>query len=216
MSTVRKRHSKELRARAFEMRAAKQSLDEIARELSVSRSTVHYWLTVINPIPLTAAELKRKRQARDVRYSENAAAKRLADESKFHKATVDLKLSRAQKCRIAEAAVLFRLALRGYRILQPVFDGDKVDWLIGSDDSADYKRVQVKWMRRGDYGRPFCGATCMSENKRRRYRADEIDVLVGYDLYTDTAYVFTAAELRSRAAVSATNDAVERWDKLRG
>jgi len=49
-----------------------------------------------------------------------------------------------------------------------------------------------------------------------RYKKGEFDFLIGYDLYSDTAYVWSWDELRAlKTNVSIAAGAAERWDKLR-
>ncbi len=46
--------------------------------------------------------------------------------------------------------------------------------------------------------------------------SEEFDFIVGYDLYSDAAYVFTYEEVKHlKKAVTVRDDAFERWDKLR-
>jgi len=45
----------------------------------------------------------------------------------------------------------------------------------------------------------------------------DFDVLVGYDFFSDTAYVFTSEDVgNNKAVVVVREDAAERWDKLAG
>lgn len=49
---------------------------------------------------------------------------------------------------------------------------------------------------------------------RRRYADGSIDFIVGYDLFTDTAYVWAWGEVRDKVCVTICPEAAERWDKL--
>jgi hypothetical protein len=49
-----------------------------------------------------------------------------------------------------------------------------------------------------------------------KYRDGELDVVVGYDAHADQAYVYTWKELEHlKSSVAVTEDALERWDKLK-
>jgi hypothetical protein len=51
----------------------------------------------------------------------------------------------------------------------------------------------------------------------RRYMDREFDFIVGYDLFRDTAYVFSWDEVSAnKTTVTVSKDAAERWDKILG
>jgi len=51
--------------------------------------------------------------------------------------------------------------------------------------------------------------------KTRPYRDGDFDILVGYDLFSDRAYVYLWSELKGvTTRKSMAVDALERWDKL--
>ncbi len=141
-------------------------------------------------------------------------------ESKFHKSIHGEPLSRARKARISETAVLFRLVLRGFQVFKPEDPGSKIDWLAALGDGTDvrYSKIQVKTVvLDAGYGSiPLtCSDSNKSKNKRRRYAPGEFDFIVGYDVYSDTAYVFSEKEVEHRKwSVAARREAIERWDKL--
>lgn len=139
------------------------------------------------------------------------------EESKFHQLVKGRTLSRADKGQIAEAAVLFRLAIHGLHVLTSVFDGGRSDWIVETP-SRRLCKLQVKWARRKRHGLPVFYLTCSDGRGRtRRYREGEFDFLTGYDLFTDTVYVFTWDELASnKDSVTVREDASERWDKILG
>ncbi len=139
------------------------------------------------------------------------------EQSKFHIMLGGRELSKAEKGQIAEAAVLFRLVLHGLQVLTGVFDGGRVDWLV-EVPSGKLARLQVKWARRKKHGLPVFYLTCSDGRGRtRRYQEGEFDFLVGYDLFTDTAYVYSWKELSANVdSISVRPDAAERWDKIIG
>lgn len=128
----------------------------------------------------------------------------------------DAVLTRQRKSRISEAAILFRLALHGFAVYGRVFDGEKTDWIVDLGNKK-VAHVQVKTVRTGKHGRPFVPLLCVDgHNKERRYRADELDFICGYDLYTDTAYVYSNEDIANhRKTITISEEFAERWDKLK-
>jgi transposase-like protein len=211
MAMVRKPEQKAL---VIKLRVEeRKSLREISREAGVSKSTASLWL---REHQLSAEEKeqrqaesdKRKRAARGTR-----ARKRLREPSRFGVRASQLPPGR--KGWVAEAAVLFRLAVMGFDVYGSSFDGGKFDWVVGTPDGR-VVRVQVKAARYGKSGLPGVALCCSNgRHAMRRYRDGEFDVLVGYDLLTDTAYVWLAQELDHIAScIVISKDAEERWDKM--
>jgi len=130
--------------------------------------------------------------------------------------SVKTDLSRDRKAQIAEAAVLLRLLVHGFDVFKPLSASSKVDWL--ASDGQRNLRIQVKWAAATN-GLPKIELTChdgITGRRSRRYDADDFDFIVGYDFYSDTAYVFSVDDVRhARRAVTIRSDAAERWDKLR-
>jgi hypothetical protein len=126
-------------------------------------------------------------------------------------------LSGHQKAKIAEAAVLFRLCLHGFNPYGSFSEGEKPDWLVLDTMTGRVHRIEVRWTRMNRYGAPVILLRCSNgRGKCRRLRSNEFDFLVGYDLFTDMAYVYAARELEHlTTSVSVSPDALERWDKLR-
>lgn len=188
----------------------RKSIIEIMVALGRSKSTVYHWL---RDLPLSPEE-RRIRKIRSGSVSRRSKARALASPSKFYLAVKASELDRNRKGRIAEAAVLFRLALLGFDVYGRMFDGQKADWVV------DGVKLQVRfscWTRRG--GLPVtslrCGGGPRNTKKRRRLAEDEFDILVGYDLYTDTAFVWDREEVQHlRSGISACPEAAERWDKI--
>lgn len=201
------------RRKADALRKSGASTAEIGKALGVPKRTVAYWY---RGQPLPSDVLRRKLQDAQARRI-NTGKKSRGVESKFHALVNERDLDKGTKGRIAEAAVLFRLALHGFFPAKPVFDGAKSDWLVEVPGKG-IRKIQVRWASaRGDYGLPNISLLCSKGHSgTRRYRTEEFDFLVGYDLYTDTAYVFSEAEVRdNQSVVTIRSDAAERWDKLR-
>jgi hypothetical protein len=138
-------------------------------------------------------------------------------ESKFHRMTGGRQLPRSEKGQIAEAAVLFRLTLLGLPVYGSAFDGAGTDWIVQSS-SGRLLKLQVKWASKLRQGLPVIKLRCSNGRlKERRYREHELDFIIGYDLFTDTAYVYSWAEIAAnRSTVTVRQDAAERWDKITG
>lgn len=77
-------------------------------------------------------------------------------------------------------------------------------------------KLQVRWLSAPAYGLPTLNLRCADgHHKRRRYRENEFDFIVGYYLFNDTAYVYSFAEIADRKAyVAISEEHAERWDKL--
>lgn len=205
----------ELRAEVRRLRTEQRmSIGEIAEATGAAQGSVSFWL---RDIPLSEEEQKVRKQAWADKFVKSGAWKKdRGDESKFHQMVKRAEISRDRKAQIAESAVLFRLALFGFPTSKPVFGGDKVDFLV--ETRRGIVRVQVKWAASGQHGLPAVSLRCNNgTRKHRRYAKGEFDFLVGYDLFTDTAYVYSEADvavLTTRVAIR--KDAAERWDKLGG
>lgn len=185
----------------------------------IPKRTIAEW---ISGTPLSVDEMTKRR-------SKNSARLRFSRSippptpSKFFAFVEGQSLTRSRKAQIAEAAVLFRLALHGFSVSSPVFDCDRSDWLVLKGSKA--AKIQVKWAGRsknlhGQHARPHIGIRCKdysspSPFKVRSYEKGDLDFIVGYDLTTDTAYVLSLDEISHRkAAVRLRDDCAERWDKI--
>ena len=162
------------------------------------------------------SEEKKARSKTAKRYI--APKKSHGEESKHHQAVVFQNLSNQQRGRIAEAAVLFRLALYGFDVYTSAFDGDKVDCLVHVPENGKILKLQVRCVHSPSrHGLPVIRLKCVEgHNKRRRYSEEEFDFIVGYYLFNDTAYVFSFDEVsKHQTYISVSEKYVERWDKLR-
>lgn len=201
----------EVKAEAVRLRVEERlSIDEIRQRLQVSQGSVSQWL---RSYPLTAEEVRQ----RHPNGPPPAPRKPRGVQSDLHRLAVSLGVAQtsAWKGRVAEAAVLFRLVLRGFEPLRAVFEGDCVDWFVRIP-SGRIVRLQVKWASEPTQGQPFVSLEKAygGGKKRRRYEDGKLDCVIGYDLFTDTAYVWGWSEVRGRSMISVCPDAVERWDKL--
>ena len=188
------------------------SFREIQDRTGISKSSLSRWL---QNYPLTDEELHAKHQA-GVTKPRVGSRKARGERSKFDEMVSGRSLTRSEKGQIAEAAILFRLTLHGLHVMSPVFDGGRTDWLVQTVTGA-LAKLQVKWASSpGPHGLPNLSLTCFEgHDKRRRYTSADFDFLVGYHLFTDTAYVFTWSETeKNQTVITIRDDAAERWDKI--
>lgn len=204
----------DLKAKAIELRAnSRKSFGEISDELGVSKGTLSVWL---KPYPLSSEELAN-------RYSSRKSATEgprdntilvMGSESKFHLEHQDL--SPHQMGKLAEAAILFRLTLHGFRVFRAVADGDRTDFVVLEGER--FIKLQVKCVAEQSRGGLPSIKLWHVEGfqKQKRYTEVEVDFIVGYWLYNDTAYVYSMKELEGNLAVKTiTLDGAEAWFKLR-
>ncbi len=201
-----------LKNEAIRLRSEKRmSLTEIAALLKVAKSSVSVWL---RDYPLTEAE----RQARYKTASRYVAPKKNhGTESKHYRVLNGATLLPQRKGNIAEAAILFRLALHRFEVFASPFDGDKIDFVVRVPNVPRLLKVQVRWVVQANYGLPLIYLTCADgHRKRRRYQPDEFDFIVGYYLFNDTAYVYSYQEIaQNKVTVAISEDYAECWEKLR-
>lgn len=188
------------------------SIKEIERASGVARSTLSKWL---RGHPLTRKERKAKINAGRLASSVKRRKDR-GDRSAHHRMAAERELTRHEKGKIAEAAVLFRLCLHGFSVYGSPFDGDRLDWVVEAPSRGKIHRVQVRWAKDDGNGLPSVSLQHnVGRSNQERYRDSDLDAVVGYDLYTDSAYVWMIDELSERRySVTITPDALERWDKL--
>ena len=202
-------HSKQIVDEAVRLRVEEQlGLEALSNRLGVAQSTLSRWL---KEYPLDDGVVR-------VRMQDNG--KRLkkfrGDEADIHRTVRAHNLNPSQVGKVAEAAIALRLLTWGFNVFGSVFDGDRTDWLVEVPATGKVWKIQVKTAC-GIKGLPAVGLRHMPSTKKgnQRYLSGDFDFLVGYDLYTDTAYVWSWDEVASfKAAVTICPDAKERWDKL--
>jgi len=203
---MRGKSNPEMKARCLRLRMKKHlSLSQISIITGVSKGTLCGWLRGhVLPKHVTISLSSR------TGISHRGMRKDRGAESSLHKMIVN-KLSRNQIGRISEAAVLLRLVIAGCNPFLSPFDGEKADWLAETPN-GNIVKIQVKACKRGRSGLPFISLTC-SDGKR--YMDGDFDFIIGYDLFTDVAYVWSWSELlQNRSRVTITKDAAERWGKV--
>jgi len=209
MASTGVRYSSEVKEEALRLRTEKLlSLKDIASELGINKATASLWL---RGHPLPKEELI-KRMSTGLGGNKKKAR---AAESRLHKLVSDKDFSRLQKSKIAESAVLLRLSMFCMSAFCSPFDGDKADWLVETPSGEIYK-IQVRWAKMHDVGLPTVSLRCANgAHGNRRFEEGEFDFIVGYDFYSDTAYVWSwndVAHLKS--AVTVSESTAEQWNKM--
>lgn len=200
----------ELKAECIRLRdEERMSLREIHQKTGASKGSLSSWL---KDFPLTAEE-KADRARKQKRYQ--APKKERGKESVYHQMLSGKPLTCNEKAKISEAAVLHRVVVQRFNVFGSPFDGDRADWVVEADGKL--LRVQVKWASKVRQGLPVVS---LSHNptgrKKRRYTREDFDFIVGYDLFTDTCYVWSFDETENhKATISVCPKAAERWDKMR-
>ena len=183
------------------------SLDEIAIQVKASRGALSLWL---RDYPLTPEEMKARRR----KNVPKSTRKPRSEKSALHQTVQSwgTTLSTDTKGRIAESAVALRLVVRGFSVFRSMFEGDTCD-LVVRCPSGCLAKLQVKWVKRKVQGLPMVNVT---RSNGLPYRQGDIDFLVGYDLYSDAAYVFSWSEFEGLGAtITVRSSALEQWVKLK-
>jgi hypothetical protein len=201
-----------MQAEAIRLRVEeRKSLPEIQTLVPVSKGTLSLWL---RGHPLTTEEvstrLSRAAQVENTRRSAERIARAKPNSKFFEMAGPNL--TSEQKGRIAEAAVLLRLVLNGFTPLRPVFEGHRTDWFVETPKGP--VRLQVKWAWQGPHGRPIVSLRSSRRVGYSLYTEKDFDILVGYDLRTDEAHVFSWSDIKRLMSVSVKDETCEAWHKL--
>ncbi|TXH11798.1 MAG: hypothetical protein E6R04_00845 [Spirochaetes bacterium] len=125
-------------------------------------------------------------------------------------------MRRDQKGRVAEIAVLQRLAKRDLDVFSSVFDGSAIDFISVDRVTGSIKKIQVKWLKTGRHGAKLLKLEKSAGRKKfKPYQSHEVDLFVGFDGETGVCYVFTFDEVKHlKTAVSVSEGAQEAWHKL--
>lgn len=194
----------ELRIEAIRLRKEQRlSLEVISKQLGVSQGTCSLWLRAF---PLTQQEI----QERNLSAKKNGAVKDWGIASKHYRDSIT---DNNQKGRIAEAAIAFRLALHGFEFYKA--EVAKFDFVVRVKER--FVTLQVKWAKTtGSYGLPRASLRCSEgRGNSRTYRRGDFDYLVLYNLYDDTAYVFSVEDAMGKTTLTIKPEVAEQWTKLR-
>jgi transposase-like protein len=186
----------------------KLSIKAINKRLDVPKSTLSYWL---KPHPLSKKEMRDRMSKAGKKYGRIPIER--GEESSLHKLLDGRTPKSAEKAKIAESAVLLRLFIKGWEVYGSIFEGDKFDWVVNTKEKLVC--IQVKIVSETTNGSPGVKLRCSDgRNGNRKYKEGEFDFIVGYDLYTDTAFVWSWQEIKGMSQKSVCPEAAERWDKL--
>ena len=185
----------------------------IAQKLGVPTSTIRVHLS---PYKLSPQDLKlRAKLPSSMPRSKKASLDVNGFPRPHWMESIDFaKLSTSQRGAIAEAAVLFRLAVNGFSVYGSPFDGDRIDWIVKAPNGK-LSTLQVCHVSRFRYGRPLIRLTRASHGKSTRFRQSVVNFIIGYDFHNDAAYVFSATEVENNlTAITVTVAVLEAWSKL--
>lgn len=203
-----------LRAECVRLRLEERlSHKEISLRTGAALGSISAWLRTC---PLTSEEQTAKRLAARHHVGPRVPRLKYGIPSKMYELALQ-PLTSDRKSKIAEVAVMFRAVLVGLEVYGSPFDGDKADWIIARKNGR-LLRLQVRSVGEGRYGRPTVSLLCSAgRNKFRRFREGEFDILVGYDLLNDAAYIWLWSDLINlKTSATVTDTALERWDKIVG
>lgn len=117
----------------------RRSIDEIRERTGISVGTLS---TLLREYPLSTDEVRAKKS--EAASRSNPLRKYNPEPSKILQMVNIDELSTESKGRIAEAAVIFRLAVFGYEVLRSTFEGSPVDCFAHRNGSNTVIRIQVK------------------------------------------------------------------------
>lgn len=194
----------ELKAECIRLRVEERlSLGAIKARVPASQGSISNWL---RPYPLTQTEQAERRIPPPPHPKKDRGG-----ESELHQVVRANNITPSHIGRVSEAAVLLRLLAHGFTVYGSPFDGDKADWVV--DTGHALHRLQVKTAVLGATGLPNIKLT--RNHGKTRYLPGEFDFVIGYDLYTDTAYVWGHQEVQEKISITVCPEARERWDKLK-
>lgn len=205
------------------MGSAKTELRELCRRLrkeerlsyrkiheitGASKGSLSLWLS---DLPLSREEREAAPKRKGIKLKSRGT------ESKLHSLFPSAALGREQKAQAAETAVLLRLSLLGFKAYSSPFDCDGTDWLADIGGGRIIK-IAVRWAGSWNNGLPIISLRkAKGHSGHERYAANDFDVMVAYDLFSDTCFVYLADELAKRRFSCSVDFAhAEAWEKLKG
>ena len=200
--------SEELKEKAIYLRTVERnSINEIRYKTGISKGTLS---PLLRQFPLTSVE--RYNRSRKIRIENNKrkSKQNRGESSDFFKIMQKSKFNPAQIGNISEAAVIFRLLVNGFQIFNSIFDGDKCDVVVINKKNRAIK-IQIKTAHQGKTGLPLIKL----RNRNGKYLVGEYDFLIGYDAFSDSAYIYSFDDtINKKSTVTICDSAKERWDKL--
>jgi len=185
------------------------SIKEIARAMGISPASASKYL---KKTKLSEKELKERRQKGIELVSKNKLALKKQSEAENHKRYPSRGMSPSQKGRLAETAVIYRLAVMGILVYTPPYDGDACDFL--ADTPRGLLKIQVKWASKGKYGSPRVALRRFSRNVPKLYSKGDLDVLIGYHYFSDSFYLWNWEEVEGQSSKTCDAEAKGAFSKL--
>ena len=201
-----------------EYRYQQKTVDEIKNILKVSSATICKYIKGLPPIS------KKKLTSIRIASAKKNGAKRKEKsrllwegQNKFKDIIKEQAYSTTIKGSIAEAAILYRLLIHNFSVYYSAFNGGIIDIITYNNKTGKLLKLQVKCAKGNKNSQT--PSIPLKKSKGRysltNYDSKEIDIIVGYDLYNDTAYVFTWDEIKNlKGAISVTIESKENWKKL--
>jgi len=110
---------------------------------------------------------------------------------------------------------MLRMLTRGYSVYGSFFEGDRADWIVQVGQRLWKIQVKSTTLDRSGPPRVTLRRAVSSKSGPKRYMKCDFDFIVGYDMRSDTAYVWSWNETRHlRVSVATHPEAREAWHKL--
>jgi predicted DNA-binding protein (UPF0251 family) len=199
-------------AEAFRLRTEERlSYSRIAQELGIHRKTVAAWLSDYPASAPSSSQVEGTRRVGRTIVRGNP--------SRWWPVVEDRDPDNADRGRIAESAVAFRLCVHGFEIYSSSYDGSRADFVVRHPSAGALWKIQVKSVWTPGQGMPQIPVRRSSGAAKTKvpYTHGELDFLVGYDLLTDVAYVYSWRDIAAHAnQVKVSPEHEEAWWKLTG
>jgi uncharacterized protein (UPF0297 family) len=136
--------------------------------------------------------------------------------SKYYSFIFNKRISTDQKARIAEAAIFFRFSLFNLIPYISSHSSDKLDFVIRNAEKDQFYKIQVRFVSETKIGASFVNLrVSLGKKGYRPYQKSELDFLIGYDLYTDIAYVYSYDDIKDfKATITIKKEFEEKWEKI--
>jgi hypothetical protein len=201
-----------LKQEAIQLRVERRlSVKAISRLTGLSVGTVS---ALVRPFPLSQEEIQ-QRLTHAATHTNQTKGRYAPEASRWLRCLAGIELTRSQKGQVAEAAALFRLALHGFQVWKCCQDGDPADWLATKPGCRHHVRLQVKWARRDQYGRPRFRTLRRFGRGQKPIDDTECDFIVAYDLETDTAFVVPVKVVKQSAIITCHPRFAEAWHLIK-
>lgn len=201
--------------RITELRSQQKTVGEISSILKISKSSAAKYVKGMHLSDETRKLLRTSLDKKRIHTIKQNLQKKWESQNKF-RSIIDLKnYSKSMKGSIAESAIIYRLLLHDFSVYSSIFDGHKLDMVACNNKTGDLLKIQVKCTRVPCGFTPILTSKCMTGHSTfTPYKKRDLDILVGYDILNDSAYVFKYDEIKSREVFNVTVESRENWEKL--